>query len=57
MNISESDREAEGPFLLVSFDEVVDKIGVEQRLDDACDEGGPYYMLPPEKPTSLKNYQ
>lgn len=36
--------------VLVGLHEVVHKIGVEQSLDDSCDERGPNYVLPSEDP-------
>ena len=41
-----SDGELDDAFVLIAFDEVVDEIGVEEGLDDACDEGGQHKNLP-----------
>lgn len=45
-----SDGEVEDAVLLIGLHEVVDEVGVQQGLDDAGDEGGPYYVLPLENP-------
>ena len=43
--------------LLVGLDEVVHEVGIEERLYDACDEGGPDHVFPPEYPASVHAYQ
>ena len=38
--------------VLVGLEEVVHEVCVEGRLDQACDEGGPNYVLPFKYPES-----
>jgi hypothetical protein len=52
-----SHGEVEDAVLLVSLHEIVDKVCIEQGLDDAGDERGPHHVLPLEDPNSHHNYQ
>ena len=53
----QSDGQVDYAFVLVADDEVVDKISLEDGLEDACDEGDYYELLPSVYPKSGDEYQ
>lgn len=52
-----SDWEYDKLFVLVGLKEVVHEVRVQEGLDDTSDERSPYYVLPPEDPLYLIQYQ